>query len=581
MFPWRRGRSTGQVASIAPGNGHTAVVGLDLASEATCAAALEEVGRSGLVGATPPVALMHDPSGQQAILAFQPLHVPEGAAVAGGFAGCALRPQAILNRVLDCNPEHDPYLKVSLVDLMAPEGPAVLAEWPSPASGAASGSAATLAAVDQRLDSVQPVFVFGRSWALVTRPAPHFFDLAESWEGPVALLTGLLLTATVTAFVGLLRRRQASLEEQVLRRTQELRERENDLAVTLQSIGEAVIATDTEARITHMNPMAERLTGWPLAEALGRPLEEVCRLLHAMTGQTVPNPVEEALRSETAVTPREERILVAREGTCWPVADSAAPIREAGGTIRGAVLIVHDVTEAVRARQTIREGELRLEMILQSVEVGIVVIDPLTHELVDANRKALALMGASRDEVVGAVCHRHLCPGTRSCPVTDLGQHTLTAEKFLLTAQGGKIPILKTVVPMQIRGRSFLVESFVDITDRKRMEESLQAATERLQAVINTSPLAMVLLDALGTVLSWNPAAEQMLGWKEAEVRTHRFPFVPQAAGPGARESRWNWPARCGWARSASAGARRVPRWTPASGRLPCATRPTRSWGPL
>lgn len=116
------------------------------------------------------------------------------------------------------------------------------------------------------------------------------------------------------------------------------------LETTLRSIGDAVITTDTEGRVTMMNPVAEQLTGWPEGEARGRALEEVFRILDENTRAPVESPVAKVLRDGAVVSLANHTLLVSRDGVEHPIDDSAAPIRDAGHDIHGVVLVFRSVS---------------------------------------------------------------------------------------------------------------------------------------------------------------------------------------------------------------------------------------------
>jgi diguanylate cyclase (GGDEF)-like protein/PAS domain S-box-containing protein len=115
--------------------------------------------------------------------------------------------------------------------------------------------------------------------------------------------------------------------------------------VTLHSIGDAVISTDCDGLVTYMNPVAERLTGWPAAEASGRPIEQVFRIVNEASRQPVNNPVQRCLAENRIIGLANHCVLVARDGSEYGVEDSAAPIRRADAQVIGVVLVFHDVTE--------------------------------------------------------------------------------------------------------------------------------------------------------------------------------------------------------------------------------------------
>ncbi len=130
-----------------------------------------------------------------------------------------------------------------------------------------------------------------------------------------------------------------------------LHEQREWLSVTLASIGDAVITTDTEGRVTFLNGVAQALTGWRSEEAQGQPLEAVFPILNEQTRQPVENPVERVLREGVVVGLANHTVLIARDGAERPVDDSAAPIRDGTGKMIGVVLVFRDVAEQRRAEQ--------------------------------------------------------------------------------------------------------------------------------------------------------------------------------------------------------------------------------------
>ncbi len=136
-----------------------------------------------------------------------------------------------------------------------------------------------------------------------------------------------------------------------------LRENEQWLAATLGSIGDGVIATDEQGRVRFMNALAEQLTGWAHADALGRGVQEVFHIFEGRTRQLVENPVVDALRKGEAATLAPNTILANRAGAELPIDDSAAPIRDAHGRIVGAVLVFRDITERCRLEEHLRQAQ--------------------------------------------------------------------------------------------------------------------------------------------------------------------------------------------------------------------------------
>ncbi|HYE14235.1 MAG TPA: PAS domain S-box protein [Pyrinomonadaceae bacterium] len=146
------------------------------------------------------------------------------------------------------------------------------------------------------------------------------------------------------------------------------------LATTLRSIGDAVIATDAAGRVTFMNDVAARLTGWPFEGAEGRPVTEVFRIVNESTREPVESPVEKVLREGAVVGLANHTVLIARDGRETPIDDSGAPILDASGATAGVVLVFRDITERRRAEEEtarlsaqVEAERRRLESLVASV----------------------------------------------------------------------------------------------------------------------------------------------------------------------------------------------------------------------
>ena len=158
------------------------------------------------------------------------------------------------------------------------------------------------------------------------------------------------------------------------------------LVTTLQSIGDAVIATDTAGRITFMNGVAERLTGWAENEARGRPLTEIFQIFSEITREVVESPVTKVLREGTVVGLANHTLLRTKHGSEIPIDDSGAPIRDETGTIYGVVMVFRDVTVEKRAEKRRAFLARAMETLLSSLDFGTTlkrVADLVVPELAD------------------------------------------------------------------------------------------------------------------------------------------------------------------------------------------------------
>ncbi|MCE5263269.1 MAG: PAS domain S-box protein [Deltaproteobacteria bacterium] len=145
--------------------------------------------------------------------------------------------------------------------------------------------------------------------------------------------------------------------------------------------------------------------------------------------------------------------------------------------------ITRDITDRKMKEERIRESTELISAIFEHVQAGIFLIDSANHRIVNANRMAAEMCGAAKEEMVGKTCHRYICPAdAESCPITDCGQTVDKSERVLLTTDGKEIPVLKTAVPVRIAGRDYLLESFIDIRQEKRLASQLLQA-QKMEAI--------------------------------------------------------------------------------------------------
>jgi PAS domain S-box-containing protein len=132
-----------------------------------------------------------------------------------------------------------------------------------------------------------------------------------------------------------------------------------------------------------------------------------------------------------------------------------------------------------------------LQTLFDNLSMGLVIVDPETRVIEQVNPATAAMFGALREEIEGNVCHQFLCPAQRhACPVCDLGQPVDNAERVLVRRDGSQLPIIKSVKHILVNGRERLLESFVDISERKRVENRLRFSEERMQLLNERFDLA-------------------------------------------------------------------------------------------
>ena len=182
-----------------------------------------------------------------------------------------------------------------------------------------------------------------------------------------------------------------------------------------------------------------------------------------------------------------------------------ALLRDANGRVIGTLSSGEDITQRHQAQTALKESENYLKTVVDSVQVGIMVIDAETHIIHEINRQALELIGAPREEVLGRICHRYVCPAEEGrCPVTDLEQPVDHSERVLLTHDGRQVPILKTAVTMILQGRAYVLESFVDISTQKAAQAAAEKEAAKLSAMISGMEEGVVFADADDIVVEAN-----------------------------------------------------------------------------
>lgn len=175
--------------------------------------------------------------------------------------------------------------------------------------------------------------------------------------------------------------------------------------------------------------------------------------------------------------------------------------------------------ERLQAERVLRETEARLKTIVDSVHTGILVIDPQNHRIVDVNEIAASSLGRTREEMIGASCHRYICPNEEGqCPFTDLHQTLDNEERDLIRADGSRISVIKTVSRVVLDGREHLLESFVDISRRKQVENKLKESEERYRILVENQADLVIKIDMDGILRFVSPSFCKLFGQTEEEL---------------------------------------------------------------
>ncbi|MFO0880871.1 MAG: PAS domain S-box protein [Gemmataceae bacterium] len=292
-----------------------------------------------------------------------------------------------------------------------------------------------------------------------------------------------------------LRRVNADLELRVSERTRDLVESTEQLRTTLSSIGDGVITTDTQGRITGLNPVAEKLTGWTLTSALGQSMDAVFSIVDEETGRPMENPATRALRERMVVGLEKNCYLIAKDGTQRPIDDSAAPIRSKEGEVIGCVVVFREVTQRRELeRQTMERNATarRLAAIVDSSNDAI-ISKSLEGTILSWNAAAEGLFEYTATEVIGrpiAILFPEdlLDEEERIIARLRAGEGIEHYETERLRRDGSRVHVSLTVSPLRddegrVIGASKIVR---DISERKRAEEALREADRRKDEFLAT-----------------------------------------------------------------------------------------------
>jgi PAS domain S-box-containing protein len=280
---------------------------------------------------------------------------------------------------------------------------------------------------------------------------------------------------------GELRHANDSLERRVAERTRELERSHAFLRTALDSQYDAIVIINVEnLKIVTANVSFLNEYGLTMEQAV----EKTCHEVTHGSSEACASPDDICPLYETLKTGCHsvaEHVHVDVSGRKRYVEVSTSPIRDQEGKIIEVVHITRDVTDRRHAEDALRQSEEQLKNILDSIQAGIMVINPRDHRIVDVNSFAAKLISAPKEEIIGRVCHEFVCPAQKgSCPITDRHQVVDNAERVLIRADGTRMPILKSVIPVQFRGTEHLIERFIDITPIMKAKEDLAQLNDRL-----------------------------------------------------------------------------------------------------
>lgn len=327
----------------------------------------------------------------------------------------------------------------------------------------------------------------------------HLKEARDSLEQKVEQRTIELQTANI------------SLKEENVARIEaenSLREREQNLAITLNSIGDAVIVTDASGNVTRMNPVAEQLTGWPLQEAIGQSLKVIFPIVNASTREPIESPIDKVISTGETVYLSNHTTLISKDGIEYQIADSAAPIRNGDDQIQGMVLIFNDVTEQYHLREAVAKSRRDLQAIMNNTP-AIVCVKDTEGRYTFINQQFEKLFNIKSNDIIGQTSHdlfsKELADKMQQSDSTVLkekyaieSEESIPQNNNLHTYSSIKFPLFDDANNIYaICGIS------TDITERKQQEEQLRCGQKMDALGQLTGGIAHDYNNMLGIVLSY------------------------------------------------------------------------------
>jgi len=303
-------------------------------------------------------------------------------------------------------------------------------------------------------------------------------------------------------------------EQELVQAKEVLRKQSEWLRVTLSSIGDAVIASDAEGRITFMNGVAEKMTGWKQKQAIDRPMADVFHIVDENTGRSAENPAVRALDEGGIVGLSNHTLLISKDGTERPIDDSAAPIRNEAGKTVGSVLVFRDVTERRRAEKVLRESEARYRAIVETSPECVKLVSP-DGILLQMNRAGLAMIEADNAETaLGQSVFELIAPEFREA-FTKFNKKVChgeggTLEFDIVGLKGTRRHMETTAVPLTTSDGGFAHLAVTrDVSGRVEANRALEESRARLDYAVRVSGIGFWYCDLPLDVLNWDERVKE------------------------------------------------------------------------
>jgi PAS domain S-box-containing protein len=486
-----------------------AAIGYDMFTQPIRRAAMERARDIGSAAASAKLMLLYeiDKQRQPSFLIYVPVYrggavpetVAERRAKLVGFLYSPYHAGRLMSNILSAE-EWDPYLNYRIFDGTEVNPDALLYQ-----------SDTEDVELAPRFTKTAMMDVAGRSWTIVFASTPAFERATEERLPLIVLASGVLISFMLAGGAWWQARARVAAEQSAnaLRESQrELMEQREWLQTTFASMGDALITTDKAGIVTYLNPVAVTLTGWALTEAQGKPLESVFHIINEKTRAAAENPVVKVLRGGKMIGLANHTLLVDKDGKERPIDDSAAPILDQQGRINGVVLIFHDVTRQRQAERALERSEAHYRRLFETAGDGVFLLNMETGRIVDANPNMAKLAGP-RSELLGKqLWEIGLFPdadANRAAFREFKEKDYIRYERLPLVSPDGNRRDVELVCSAYGAGDNQVMQCNVrDITERKRMEDTLRESEELYRSLTEISPQGVWMTEPDGVLLYIN-----------------------------------------------------------------------------
>ena len=327
---------------------------------------------------------------------------------------------------------------------------------------------------------------------------------------------------------------QEALNQELKQAYVNAQDSEQKLVVTLNSIGDGVIATDINGCVTLLNPIAEDLTGWTHNEAIGRPVNEIFHIIHKDTRELAVIPVIETLAKGIIQGLANHTVLIARDLREFDIADSCAPIRDRDNNVMGAVLVFRNVTVEYAVQQALADSNALVQTVLNTVADGIINIQANGGMIESVNPAITQMFGYSEAELVGKkfsmiipeLDHDHHSGSLEYYSASDETRASgLEREVLGRRKDGSTFPLEITASEMRLAGQRYFTSVLRNISVRKKVEAEQKKLDQRLRdqqfytrSLIESNIDALMTTDPAGIISDVNRQMEALTGCTRDEL---------------------------------------------------------------